>query len=58
MGLSIKGVGNFGGKDGGGGWKGVKIYSKLGYVSCGRAEVKKTENTTTNVFYGQSLSHF
>ena len=49
MGLSIKYVGNFGGKDEG--WKGIKIYSKLGQVSCGRAEVKKKENNT-NVFYG------
>ena len=55
MGLSIKDVGNFGGKDGG--WNGVKIYSKLGHVSCGRAEVKKKENNT-NVFYGGFLLHF
>ena len=47
--------GNFGGKDGG--WKGVKIYSKLGHVSCGRAEVKKKENNT-NVFHGGFLLHF
>ena len=55
MGLSIKYVGNFGGKDGG--LKGAKIYSKLGHKSCGRAKVKKKENDT-NVFYGWSPSHF